>query len=475
MRLPLSLLAATLILLLLVPGTSGQPISGFAHDMLTCVDATPDGLYLAGGYSSSFGVGETAAIVCLLDASGQTRWVMDHDTEWWDETADVMADLSGRYWLAGATRPNEGLFDWLVCKFDAHGRTLWSRIYFEDYPSAAVSLVSDGEDGAYVLGFVEIDDVKQVGLLHLAADGDVLWTYTSEFVEHHDPSSLARTPAGNLIVASQQNANDDFASDIHVLSFDRDGAPLWDYLHAQPWVQRCAGVDVTTAGEILVAGSTVADTVSEETDGMLLKLSPAGKLLWERQSEHAGRDRWLDVTIVTGDSALVCGVEQDPVTLSKRAVLKLLALDGSSVWKRSYSFQQHAEFTAITGSSSAEFMAVGFADPDEPWMTDYLIASATGVSANVPAQLPATMQLLAYPNPANSRMRLEFTISRSSDMIITLSNVLGQRVSTIAFGRFTAGTHRLPVSLHQLASGNYFVEVTGSDVQSTPLRVVVVK
>ncbi len=475
MRLSRSLAAALLFLLLHVTGSFGQPISGFAHDILTCVDVTPDGLYLAGGYSSSFGVGETSAVVCLLNTSGKPRWVMDYDTQWWDETADVMADPAGRFWLAGATRPNEGLFDWLVCQFDDDGRQRWSRTYFEDYPSAAVSLVSDGHGGAYVLGFVDIDGIKQIGLLHLDANGNVLWTFTSEFDDYHAATSLARTSAGNLIVASQQNANNDFASDLHVLVFDPDGTPLWDYLHALPWAQQSAGVDVTPGGEIYVAGTTVTDPVSEETDGILLKLSATGEFLWSRQSGQAGWDSWRDVTTGAGDSALVCGVDQDPLTFSKQAVLHLLAPDGSTAWTRSYGFQQHAEFTAIAGISSDEFMAVGFADPDETWMTDYLVATATAVSANVPVELPNSIQLHAYPNPSNARMRLEFTIPRSSDMTITLSNVLGQRISTIASGRFTAGTHRMSVSLHQVASGTYFIEVSGSKVQTTPLRVVVVK
>jgi hypothetical protein len=59
-------------------------------------------------------------------------------------------------------------------------------------------------------------------------------------------------------------------------------------------------------------------------------------------------------------------------------------------------------------------------------------------------ELPTSYALSQnYPNPFNNRTQLDFSLPKSSRVRITIMNVLGQPVRTLAYTDFQAGTHRV--------------------------------
>ncbi len=62
-----------------------------------------------------------------------------------------------------------------------------------------------------------------------------------------------------------------------------------------------------------------------------------------------------------------------------------------------------------------------------------------------------------YPNPFNASATVTVTLPTPGDLTVSLFNVLGQEVMTLAHGPYTAGTHTLTVDGSSLASGIYFV------------------
>ncbi|MBC8146189.1 MAG: DUF1501 domain-containing protein, partial [bacterium] len=67
------------------------------------------------------------------------------------------------------------------------------------------------------------------------------------------------------------------------------------------------------------------------------------------------------------------------------------------------------------------------------------------------------------PNPFTTRTMIRFQLARASRATMMISNPRGQRIATIADGAFTAGEHRIPLSL-DLAPGMYVCTlVAGTD------------
>jgi hypothetical protein len=68
----------------------------------------------------------------------------------------------------------------------------------------------------------------------------------------------------------------------------------------------------------------------------------------------------------------------------------------------------------------------------------------------------------AYPNPFNPSTTLSYTLARPMQVELSVYNLLGQQVRTLAFGLQDAGEHSVPFTAGELASGVYVVELTAS-------------
>ncbi|MCA9782938.1 MAG: T9SS type A sorting domain-containing protein [Candidatus Cloacimonetes bacterium] len=86
-----------------------------------------------------------------------------------------------------------------------------------------------------------------------------------------------------------------------------------------------------------------------------------------------------------------------------------------------------------------------------------------------PVALPTTAHLLPVaPNPFNPRTLLRLELDRAQEITLTVYNIEGRRVATLAHGRWAAGEHSLPFESGHLPSGVYFAELrtaAGSQTQ----------
>jgi hypothetical protein len=103
---------------------------------------------------------------------------------------------------------------------------------------------------------------------------------------------------------------------------------------------------------------------------------------------------------------------------------------------------------------------------------DFFFDDATTVPT--PA-LPATLSLQApYPNPSAGSPTLTFSLPRHAHVRLTMYDVLGRRVATLADAPYAAGAHRLTPDVRHLPSGTYFVRID-SDLGQRTQRLTVVR
>ncbi|MFZ0391824.1 MAG: T9SS type A sorting domain-containing protein, partial [Calditrichia bacterium] len=73
-----------------------------------------------------------------------------------------------------------------------------------------------------------------------------------------------------------------------------------------------------------------------------------------------------------------------------------------------------------------------------------------------------------YPNPFNSATRIEYELPQSAEVVITLYNILGERVGELYRDRKPAGSHSYLFDAAELSSGVYFYKVEAG--QHTAVR-----
>jgi Carboxypeptidase regulatory-like domain/Secretion system C-terminal sorting domain len=116
----------------------------------------------------------------------------------------------------------------------------------------------------------------------------------------------------------------------------------------------------------------------------------------------------------------------------------------------------------IGASDSFTFTKIG-ADPDgggswhdETWASAWIVDSSSS-TVTLPSDYSMTA---AYPNPFNPTTTITIALPEVAELSVSVFNVTGQLVTTLADGRTQAGTHSFTFDASGLASGLYFVRAT---------------
>ena len=82
--------------------------------------------------------------------------------------------------------------------------------------------------------------------------------------------------------------------------------------------------------------------------------------------------------------------------------------------------------------------------------------------------------LTNYPNPFNASTQISYSLTNDSQIELTISNILGQRVATLIDGFQEAGTHHIIWDSKDVASGIYFARLQSRD-QIKTIKMVLMK
>lgn len=95
--------------------------------------------------------------------------------------------------------------------------------------------------------------------------------------------------------------------------------------------------------------------------------------------------------------------------------------------------------------------------------------SPSSIGEEYPDELPSTITIEEiWPNPFNASTTVQVRLGHTSDLTISLVNLLGREVMVLKQGEMTAGVHRLSIGGDHLASGVYFLRVASQgDVVAT--------
>jgi len=70
--------------------------------------------------------------------------------------------------------------------------------------------------------------------------------------------------------------------------------------------------------------------------------------------------------------------------------------------------------------------------------------------------IPQRLSLFNYPNPFNPETVINYTLTTTSEIELSVFNVLGERVTTLVSGKQAAGSHKISFNASSLTSGIYF-------------------
>ena len=152
--------------------------------------------------------------------------------------------------------------------------------------------------------------------------------------------------------------------------------------------------------------------------------------------------------------------------------------NGGTTWSRwNNGMPEAAIVTEMVGvdslATSGRFLVYASTFGRGIWAREITGDDPVDVAALAPPA--AQVQLEApRPNPARGRASIAFSLPKPTEVELSVYDVAGRRVATLARGVHAAGRHEVPFDGRELGAGVYWARLTGSGVSETE-RIVLIR
>jgi len=297
---------------------------------------TPDGGYIAAGYTRAYGAGEDDVWLIKTDASGNKLWDKTFGGPAYDDGFSVQLTSDGGYIVAGATGLS-GISDWDVwlIKTDSAGNKLWDQTYGGDSGDFgySVGLTSDG--GYVITGYTVSYGAggKDVWLIRTDASGNRLWDKTFGGAGDDDGWSVTQTADGGYLVASRTSSYGAGNADLWLIKTNASGNEIWNRTFGGAAKDEGFSVQATPDGGCVVAGCT-ASYGAGDNDVWLVKTDADGNKLWDKTFGGAGSDVAHSVVLTQDGGFAVAGYTSAPGAGPSDVWLIGTDASGNRLWDR---------------------------------------------------------------------------------------------------------------------------------------------
>lgn len=102
-----------------------------------------------------------------------------------------------------------------------------------------------------------------------------------------------------------------------------------------------------------------------------------------------------------------------------------------------------------------------------------MIRMILGTEASLPEDIALTSSMELYPNPAANSAKLNYSLNKSGNVMVTVTDIMGRTVKTINQGAQVAGTaYQLDLNTSDMANGTYFYTISLNGEKQTKKFVV---
>jgi hypothetical protein len=263
---------------------------GEAEDVGICVLQTPDGGYIVGGITASFGATPDIWLIWLIktDADGNKVWDKTYGGTRVAIINSMILTPEGGYLISGATGTdfNESSDAFLI-KTDSNGNELWSHAYGGDNYDHLWS-VRPALDGGYILvGGTDSYGPGDVWLVKTDAAGNEEWNKAFDGKSDDYGFMVQPVEDGGYVLAGV-GAPGISKRDFWLIKTDSTGNMLWDKTFGGADDDELTAACQTRDGGYILAG--FSPTPANGKDALLVRTDADGNEIWEKTFGGAGDD-----------------------------------------------------------------------------------------------------------------------------------------------------------------------------------------
>jgi hypothetical protein len=458
--------------------TFERTYGGTGNDEGRSAQQTFDGGYVIAGYTRSFGAGGEDVYLVKTDAHGDTLWTRVFGGTGDDRGYSVWQTSDSGYVIAGATSSfGAGYSDIYLIKTDVNGDTTWTRTFGGSQRDWGYSVQQTTDGGYIVTGYTGSGaGGPDVYLIKTDADGDTLWTRVFGGASADQGYSVQQTADGGYIVAGNTCSFGVLRNDLYLVKTDANGDTIWtrvviNYDYSEGYsVQQTADNGYIVAGYWQSAGGAPGFVYLVKTDAN-------GDTLWTRGCGGAwgmSVRQTIDGGYITAGGTYPSGARTDDVYLVRADA------NGDTLWTRTYGDDSADCGYSVQQVTDGGYVIAGYTTSVLTGHSDvYLIKTDSlgnvAVSVAEPKASPTRapgLSLSCEPNPFRTKTAISLQPTANSPAELVVFDVSGRCVRTLAVDRTSNAVWDGTDGLGQpLPSGAYFMRLDAGG-QHAAARVV---
>ncbi len=433
------------------------------------VQQTEDGGYILAGYTRSYGSGGTNVYLVKTNSLGDTLWTRTFGRDGDDFGYSVQQTSDKGYIITGIYGVDIMDDDLYLIKTDSLGDTLWTQRFGRDRQEEGKSVQQTTDGGYIIAGTTYRYGVggREIYLIKTDSLGDTLWTETFG----GDPgssvlgTSVQQTNDGGYIITGYKYQGPNPRSQIYLIKTDSVGDTTWMKIFGGIYDDEAKEVRQTNDGGYIVVGYT-ASYGAGDGDVYLMKTNSMGDSLWAKTFGGGCKDGGGSVQQTDDGGYILSGTRGYCSAGRDIYIIKTDSL-GDTLWTRTAGGSGFWETApSVLQSDDGGYVIAGCTDSYGAGGTDmYLIKlepDMSGIENN--AHPEGFFVSAASPNPFTNETTLIYTLPEETNVNISVSNILGQKMEEFNLGKKSAGLHTFTwrgtsISGEILPSGIYFLKV----------------
>ncbi|AKM84839.1 MAG: hypothetical protein VE98_C0001G0382 [candidate division Kazan bacterium GW2011_GWA1_50_15] len=199
---------------------------------------------------------------------------------------------------------------------------------------------------------------SDVLVLNYSSDGQLLWVKTWGTPSADEGGDIAIDTEGNIYVVGRCVIGGDV--NVVILKYSPSGDLLWQRMWSNN-NSRDEGyaIALDESGSIYIAGVTRV-LGSDDENAFLVRISPAGDLLWQRIWGGAGNDRAFGIAVDANNRIVVVGRTWSFGAGQDDAFVVVCSPSGDFLWQKTWGGSISDLATAVTVDPSGDIYAVGY-------------------------------------------------------------------------------------------------------------------
>jgi hypothetical protein len=405
----------------------------------------------------------------------------------YDIPTALAVDANSNVFVTGTSTGSGTLLDYATVKYDSSGNELWAARYDgpDNYLDEAAAIALDDNGNCYVTGY-SFDNGDEYATVKYDASGNEIWVARYAGLTGNDDyaSCIALDDSGSVYVSGCSFGSSTYF-DYATVKYDASGNQLWVARYDGPnhWDDKASSLVVDETGNVYVTGNTSSWGIWFAFDYATVKYDASGNQVWAVLYSSPGITDDIAASLlldnghnvfVTGSSNAInfnyCTIKYDST--------------GNQVWLAQYSGPGNGhDQAAALGQDVGGNVYVTGGSAGIGTGTDYATIKYSGgnianwqpvEAATLGQPLPQESRLEQnFPNPFNAITTLSYKLQAASYVKLSVYDVTGRLVETLANGWREAGSHELTFDGSHLPSGVYVYCIqAGSWTASTKMVLV---